>query len=286
MNDNINILSRQYPQGAIRFTRDETALALVALKSYPKFRSLAAFHLSCLRSPAVIFIYKNCPDAKQSVINFIQELGLERVLIRSELPGGKLGSQSLQGVSADDAWALSEKMLSSENSLMVAIQGAGDIFHNYYNINLEISPYQPGRHIFEIAGPGFTASDINRHGILHERVSVPSYIGQICERLVRREFMITPEGYSSQRNKKIEKYGSQKLHTERATILDYSCYLPIPTYLLQDLEFNKEAIVQVIDNLGYSDTGAIVSLSYLIHTSGLLDLNFWDVHPLSERQGI
>ena len=272
-----------FPHGYIPITAHETKeelnIAFLALDDFPKFRSLAAFRSTKLATSDGILIFQITKEGQQVIEDFINRRSLKRILIRSELPGGKMGSPSLQGVPVENAWMILEDMLNKDPRIILAVQASGNIFRNLYNLNLEISSRFLGRYCIEVSGPGFTASDLNRYGFLHERIFLHSYLLNIVEPLVFRDYIISHDSYQIHRKIKIEQWGLRMLEMERALVLEYLEYPPVPVDILRELWTDRFAILQAIEGLGYSNSGAMVSLSFLTETTNRLQRCYWDIYP-------
>lgn len=277
-----NYLKELYPDGFClltnRLPRKDSSVALLALRPFQKFRSAAVFQSLGLRFADILIIHELCPNAKRAVEEFVINLNLDRLLIRTDMPGNKFGLPSYQGIPASDAWGIISNIFDQYERIVVAVQAAGNIFRNSYNINFGITHNERLRCCFEIVGPGFTASDLNRHGVFHERIEVPSFTIELYESLICRTFTVTRSQYQVDRRNKISKYGFSTLKHENAVVLEKKIYEPIPLALLQDVWNYWDAIEQAIGMMGYGETGGIVSLSYLNVNSQPLKKSFWDIH--------
>jgi len=260
--------------------KSQAYLILLALKSYPKFRSAISLCAARLPTTDGMIIFEINENVNQTLQGFIRKHNLEKVLLRSERMGRRLGYPSKQEVPINKIHFEVRNLMAQGPDTIIAIQTAGKIFKNFYNINMEINPYNPLSIVFEISGPGFTATDLNRFGILHERITVPSYAIELYENILKREYLVEEKTYLSHKQIKLDRWGIEKLKKEKSLLLDYMKYPIIPLSILQRLWLDLPQIKKAIEWLDLSDSGCIVSLSFIQQENGLLEHFYWDIHPL------
>jgi hypothetical protein len=219
------------------------------------------------------------PKTIYAVEEFIDNYHLKMVLIRSERPTGGVGFPSRQAVPSDNLFEKVSEILEPGKDVIIAIQAAGNIYQNLYNLNIELNPFLPNKIIIEIAGPGFTATDLNRSGSLHERIEIPSYAIELTESLVKRDYLVGNDIYERQRNRKLEVLDRDILNTEKALILEADRYKQIPLPLLQEIWRELYQLRTAVEWLDLVETGCIVSLSYLCEDD-LINHYYWDIHKL------
>jgi hypothetical protein len=256
---------------------------LAALKDYPKFCSVAALRAAGLPVLDMMLFSQWSSVVEQAVHQFISRYHAQRVLIRTETWGGGMGSPSRQGVEIGDIAAAVVELLTQFRTCMVGIQIAGNIFRNLYNINLMLNPWCPMRYLLEITGPGFTARDLNRYGMLHEQLAVPSYAVELSSGLIQQTYCVPDDIYEQQREEKKLSQGIQRLEQAELNdylILKYNRYPPIPINLLQVIWQDMPAIRKAVEDIELRERGAVVSASFLMQGGKALRHFYWDIHPM------
>jgi len=213
---------------------ENAPLVLHALEDHPKFRSVVALGAARLPVRDMTLLPQWTSSPVESVDRFVESHGVDRVLVRSEARGGRLASPSRQGVERQAIGSAVLDLLQTPGAV-VGIQIAGNVFKNLHNLNLMVSPFQPGQVLLEIVGPGFTATDLNRFGVVHERIEVPSFAIELHESLVRRTYVVPDWVYKSDRLAKIESVGYSRLVREDALILSRVTHDPIPLGYLRTI---------------------------------------------------
>jgi len=273
-----------FPDGFIPITHQQTrieaGLAMLLLADYPKFRSMASLRASGLSVPDVLLVHQLTPDVVCAVQDFLCERNIEKALLRSDRPGGGLGSTSLQGVPNTEVMSQISNLLNLGERILVAVQAAGNVFRNLYNFNLVVCRDLSCRFVIEVTGPGFTATDLNRYGILHERIEFPSHVQSLSESLISRRYKVPDALYRAHCQTKVHKYGSETLDSQDALVLKYPQYIPTPISYLEEVWAERESIYQVIRDMGYQDRGAILSLSFMEENNNFIRHYYWDIHPL------
>jgi hypothetical protein len=269
-----------YPDGMIvrtlRGSAANHALLFFELREYRKFRSVIAIAGSRLPILDAMLLCRWTRQAEEQFEWFVRQHNVKNVLLRSDRPGGRLGSPSAQGVDVNAVSKRVNQFLMKTNDTVVAIQLAGDVFHNLYNLNIGLG-FKPLRVVIEVAGPGFTAQDLNRFGIVHERIELPIHAMDISANLVERKYLISREEYKRQRNQKIHTYDTQQLEKVDATILTAVTYEPIPLSCIRTVWSELKLIRMATEWLDLSDQ-AIVSASFLARAD-VVDHFYWDIHP-------
>jgi hypothetical protein len=237
-----------------------------------------------LPSADALLLYKFTSSTEEDIRNFCFQRKLQKVVLRSEVKGGILGCPSCQGVFIDDAYKIALEIFNCRPGTIVAVQAAGNIFQNLYNLNIYYGISPSHDCLVEISGIGFTASDLNRHGILHERIIIPSYVDTLHESIIKREYRINGEIYRDHYREKINRFGRKQLVHEKATILTQERYNEIPITYLQDVWNDQPLIQELINNyLEYYDNGALVSMSFITSDNNVVKRWYWDVHSTSSR---
>jgi hypothetical protein len=271
-----------FPGGLITVSanqpRIEAGIAASVLTEYPKFCTIATFRAFGLPIADALIIYQINSDTEMEIYKFCQERQLHKVLLRSEVRGGLLGSPSCQGVVISQVYENLIELLHYKTGTIVAIQAAGNIFRNLYNINLYYSSLPSHFCTVEVTGIGFTASDLNRNGIIHERIVIPKYINEINEELIRREYKISDQQYKNQYYEKINRYGKETLTKENATIISQIKYNEIPLPYIKDVWDDQSKIWELLDYLGFSNNGALISMSFIVTENNIVKRWYWDIH--------
>lgn len=279
------LLQSLFPHGIITSSlledRSEAYLIFLALHNYPKFLSTVSLSAARLPSTDEMLIYELNRKVDKGIKDFIKKNKVDRLLLRSERKTRKIGYPSKQGVLPNDVSVEIKALLSQGPDTIISIQTAGNIFRNLYNINIEINPFIPDKIIFEVSGPGFTASDLNRMGLLHERLSIPSYAIEINRQIIKRDVMVEKNVYFNHRQKKVEQWGIEKLSHERSLLLEFTEYPMIPDDLLQQVWLDLPQIKKAAEWIGLLDLGCIISLSFLMRDDNTMNRYYWDIHPLN-----
>jgi hypothetical protein len=255
-------------------------LLLSTLREYPKFRSVMALQAAGLAVPGILLLREWSSQTAAKVSSFVKRHKVGRVLIRSETKGGQLESPSMLGVKVGKIPSVVSRFLAYQPDTLVAIQIAGNAYRNLYNLNLLLNPWQPAHVLVEVSGPGFTARDVNRFGIVHEQIEIPAYAMHLSESILRRTYRVSDAAYQLQREAKLRRSKLKTLVQEKALLLQYPQYHPIPVDLLQIIWPELAQIRTVVEWLDLSDVGAIVSLSFLLQPNGCARHVYWDVHPM------
>lgn len=245
----------------------------VILRPYSKFLSVAS--LSNVGLPVLPLLlytaWNSCVE--QNVLGFLAEHGLNRVQMRSQTNRSSLGGKAFHHLPITDIAEASMSLLSTGASI-VAIQPPGNIFRNNYSTHLDISLSSIDV-CLEIVGPGFTATDLSKGGLMHERITL-SIVGGMTERV----FVVDASTYDKNVSALISRFGLKRLRQEHALILEHiDQYAPIPTdyirYLCESIGAIKEAVLQ----MDFSSPRAVVAMSWIHElTSPISQPVFWDIH--------
>lgn len=264
---------------SLRQVRDDAPLLLSVLRDYPKFRSVVACAATGLAVPDAMLLTHWSFHVEQATRTFMQRIATAHVLIRSERLGGGLGSPSRQQVTLPSVPTVIRELMDVPNR-MIAIQAAGVLWRNLHNINLMFDPGQPVQLLLEVVGPGFTARDLNRYGLMHEQIVLPSYAMEIHTALVRRPYVITDKLYAAQREAKLAEYRRTGFLHDDAIIWQATHYQPLPLAHIRTLWDDLPALRTVLEWLELDRSGAIVSMSFLQRANGSVGHCYWDIHPL------
>jgi hypothetical protein len=255
-------------------------LLFSTLREYPKFRSVAALQAAGLAVPDILFLRDWSPQTAARVSSFVKRHQVSRVLIRSETKGGQLESPSMLGVKLGRIPSVVSQFLAFRPDTVAAIQIAGNAHRNLYNLNLLVDPWRPTHILVEVSGPGFTARDLNRFGMVHEQIEIPAYAMHLSESILKRTYRVSDATYQLQRHSKIRRATRKTLVREKALLLEYPRYQPIPVDFLQIIWPELAQVRVVIEWLDLCDVGAIISLSFMLQPNGCARHFYWDVHPM------
>jgi hypothetical protein len=260
----------------------DAPLLLSILRSYPKFRSVVACAVAGLPVPDAVLLTHWSPAVEDAVAALMRRTAATQVLIRSEQHGGGLGAPSQQNVALDVVSAMVFELAKTPD-LVLAIQAAGVIWRNLHNLNLMVDPVQPAQLLLEVAGPGFNARDLNRYGIVHEQIVLPSYAMEINPALVRQSYVVADSLYTTQREAKLAEYRHARLLHDDATIYQATRYQSLPLTYIRTIWNDLPAIRTALEWLNLEDIGAVISMSFLQGSRGSVERWYWDIHPLSRR---
>jgi len=232
---------------------------------------LASLHeLQKQNLPIVPFALLDAENYKDQIKAFLKEQNLEKFMIRTDGKGNF--SPSVVGVSFSEE-VLNEVQEFFNEGYDVFVADPADKFKNFYSLNIQ---KEKNNIIVEIVGPGFIATDLNRHGFIHESYELEYPNLEIIE---GNQFIISPELYEKEREEKINILREKETSIpEDALVFVYNTYPPFE-------EDKKTYVTSIIPRLVEVAKGLskgkkedfIASMSFL---GELKQPVFWDVYVL------
>lgn len=253
---------------------------LARLKPYPKFMSLVCLsyaHLPVL--PAFLFTDWN-ELVKQRIANFCLRLSLDRVLIRSQTEVSIFG-QSYSAIPIDQVSRIAQELF-GKGSRIVGLHPELSIHRDEYSVYIDFDFLSTLRVMLEIVGPGFTATQISRAGIVHERVYLSAF-GSAYDLLgAERLWSIPDDAYQRNVRKIIDEYGYDVLSDEQSLLLEHGhSYPPIPISFIRYIHSSLDRMRKAIGYMSLDSARAVVSMSFFRPVNrAVVRPVFWDIHEL------
>lgn len=202
--------------------------------------------------------------------DFLKETNSNLVMVRTDGKGEF--SPSILDAKVNEELFQKIQSFFDEGYTVFLMDNSGSTHRNRHSLN--IMKYS-SEIIIEIVGPGFLATDLNRHGMLHEEIIVHSPDIKVFSTKVHA----TSDKYQKDIQKKIEKYTKEVLEKEKSYIFEFPQYLSFEDW---ELEFVLRSIPLIDKASKFLGNGVawVASMSFVDFGEKREKPIFWDLYLL------
>lgn len=220
--------------------------------------------------PTLKFKLLSNDNLKNQIKKFLLENKLSKFMVRTDGKG-------MYGPSINNT-ELTRDVLDKingfiNNGYQILIMEPGNIYRNFHSVNFLKDKNQI---IIESVGPGFTATDIGRNSIVHERMifSFPEF------KMVEQLILIDQDIYSKQVNLKINEIGIDKAKKNHSYLLEYNYYIPLSKKEVIYLKKILPKLIKINKIISPNSDNFIVSMSFIDFCRDKIEPIFWDLYSL------
>lgn len=208
----------------------------------------------------------NKENFENQVKMFIKKINKDKFLIRTD-GLGKFSPSVNNATLKNDSQKIKEFF---EKGYTVFVMHPGSIHTNLHGLNIM---KEGNEIILEIVGQGFITHDLNKWGLLHEKIILDSNSLEIKDRKI-----ITQAKYSQAILKKMKEFPITELGEENSLLLRHKKYIPFTDKELHYVRDNFHRMESVSKDLGAENF--IANMSFIDFGNGKYQPIFWDLYGL------
>ena len=217
--------------------------------------------------PVLSFEILSKNSFEEQIKKFMAELGVDKFMIRTDGKGRFTPSINFA--------TLSEHVEQIKDFLnkdfTVFIMHPSQIFRNFHSLNVM---KEDAEIIVEVVGPGFMATDLCRHGNIHEEIIIDANNYKV----ISRHILAAPVKYKKEIEIKIKALGMSVLEENRSYLLEYAEYPPLDDKALDYVKGILPKLEIVSKHL--SSEKYVASMSFVDLGDGSNQPIFWDIYGI------
>ncbi len=220
--------------------------------------------------PVLPFVILKEENFAEQIQEFLALHGLSRFMVRTDGKGKY--SPSANNVALDQAILEIIKNYFTDG-YVVFVMAPGNIYRNFHSLNIM---QDDGKIHVEVVGPGFLATDLNRHGLIHE--SLESDVVTIG---FKQKSITSPDAYARDKQKKLAELGEEQCRASKSYLLQYGTYPPCSGEELDYVSSSLSKLQNAAATLAHTPApNFVASMSFIDLGKGTNEPIFWDLYVI------